>query len=641
MRPRIFISAVTKEFGSARQRVADILTRLGYEPVSEEIFGTESGDLRPILRRKLESCQGLIQLVGEAYGAEPPEPDAEFGRVSYTQFEFHHARKLDLKTWLIFPGDACLRDTPVAELDSPPAAPSPEPVVEQCVPPVHPDRLEALSHEAERRALQAAYRERLRRSEHLYHEPKNDAELELVIERLKLPSPSKFRVLVGLLVLLAAMLAGGFWWTHREAVSLHQLTKEKVQVHLLEASQKKLAEDLAAAEQAKGWEERERLREAAQQANASRTNRINQLAETFAQLEGRADASTVLKELTRILREQGVDAALAYVEHQRPGVLERVRARKAGVQQENRAELQPLLQAAQLRAAKGDSAAARAQFREVLKEEPDWPEALQAYVWFLFNQAILAKTHGTLRDALDFSEDGLAQAEHYARVQPTNAAALRALSAMLNERGDVLVLRAQPGDSERILACYQRSLDVAERLFAANKKSTEAARDVAVSLNKLADFLADRGLPGDAEKALGHYQRSLEVRERLLAANKDSAQAARDVSVSLDRLADFLAGRGLPGDAEKALGHYQRSLEVRERLLAANPDSAQAARDVATSHWKLHVFHRSHDAPDRAKAHREKCFAILDSFARAGRPMDAQMRNLYEKLKPLFPTKPN
>jgi hypothetical protein len=31
-----------------------------------------------------------------------------------------------------------------------------------------------------------------------------------------------------------------------------------------------------------------------------------------------------------------------------------------------------------------------------------------------------------------------------------------------------------------------------------------------------------------------------------------------------------------------------------------------------------------------------KCFAILDSFARAGRSMDAQMRQFHAQLAPLF-----
>jgi tetratricopeptide (TPR) repeat protein len=128
----------------------------------------------------------------------------------------------------------------------------------------------------------------------------------------------------------------------------------------------------------------------------------------------------------------------------------------------------------------------------------------------------------------------------------------------------------------------QERLQLAQRMLALTAKTNQLDARAAASV-LVGDALVEHGHLGDAEQALGHYQRSLEVRERLLAANPESAQAARDVSVSLNKLADFLAQRGLPGDAEQALGHYQRSLEVRERLLAANPESAQAARDVSVS----------------------------------------------------------
>ena len=88
LKERIFISCVSGEFRTARQKVADVLTFLGYEPEKQEIFGTEPGDLRQVLRDKIDTCEGLIQIVGEAYGAEPPDIDSDFGRVSYTQFEF-------------------------------------------------------------------------------------------------------------------------------------------------------------------------------------------------------------------------------------------------------------------------------------------------------------------------------------------------------------------------------------------------------------------------------------------------------------------------------------------------------------------------------------------------------------------------
>jgi hypothetical protein len=70
-RPAIFISAVSCELRSARQLVANTLTFLGYDSDWQEIFGTEAGDLRALLRRRIDSCKGLVQLVGECYGAEP------------------------------------------------------------------------------------------------------------------------------------------------------------------------------------------------------------------------------------------------------------------------------------------------------------------------------------------------------------------------------------------------------------------------------------------------------------------------------------------------------------------------------------------------------------------------------------------
>ncbi|HRD90296.1 MAG TPA: hypothetical protein PK752_18885, partial [Accumulibacter sp.] len=108
-------------------------------------------------------------------------------------------------------------------------------------------------------------------------------------------------------------------------------------------------------------------------------------------------------------------------------------------------------------------------------------------------------------------------------------------------------------------------LDIGKRLALASRalQCAEAVQSDYASATAallVADVLFEHGRPGDHDKALGHYRRSLEVRERLLVANPESAQAARDVSVSLSKLADFLASRGLPGDAEQALGHYRRSL---------------------------------------------------------------------------------
>jgi tetratricopeptide (TPR) repeat protein len=100
-RPTIFISAVSQELSSARQLVASTLQFQGYEPVWQDIFGTEQGDPRAMLRKKIDACRGVVQIVGQCYGTEPPTPDEEFGRVSYTQYEARYARQQGKKVWFI------------------------------------------------------------------------------------------------------------------------------------------------------------------------------------------------------------------------------------------------------------------------------------------------------------------------------------------------------------------------------------------------------------------------------------------------------------------------------------------------------------------------------------------------------------
>ena len=139
-------------------------------------------------------------------------------------------------------------------------------------------------------------------------------------------------------------------------------------------------------------------------------------------------------------------------------------------------------------------------------------------------------------------------------------------------------------------------------LLKANHDSAQAARDFSVSLERLGDFLAARGRPGDADQALKHFTRSLEIRELLLKANHDSAQAARDVSISLNKIGDFLAARGRPGDVDQALKYFSRDLEIAESLFKANPDSAQAARDVSASLNKLGEFLVTRGQPGGCRA---------------------------------------
>jgi tetratricopeptide (TPR) repeat protein len=210
------------------------------------------------------------------------------------------------------------------------------------------------------------------------------------------------------------------------------------------------------------------------------------------------------------------------------------------------------------------------------------------------------------------------------------------VSVSLERIGDFLARRGGSGDADRALDCFQRGLKVRERLLAANPSSAEAARDVSVSLNKLGDFLARRGALGDADRALDCFQRDLEIAERLLGANPGSAEAARDVSVSLERIGDFLARRGGSGDADRALDCFQRGLEVRERLLGANPGSAAVVRDLVVSHYKLAGFHSGRAEQDEAARHTVALFELLHTAVTQGMEFDPPIMALYKQLQQAF-----
>jgi tetratricopeptide (TPR) repeat protein len=465
--PSVFISCVSPEFRQTRSRVAAILTRLGYTPVIQEIFGTEPGDLRQVLRDKIDACEGLIQMVGQGYGAEPPTVDANYGQVSYTQFEFLYAREKKKKTWLIFAGQACTRDTPLDRLDLP--LPND---------PAHPD---PASYQAERRDLQLAYSDKRRNDGHLYYDATGDTDLDLKVERLR-DELAKLRKAFNLwqnkvlrafavVFVLLVLIGGSVWWVgYRQHSDIQQIsaearhiTREKIRAQLLESAERVHQAALAEAAKAKGWEERQRLRKAAEQANAARLSRIDELADSFAEIEGTDRSTQVFDEMTRILAEEGVDQAIAYAATQRAGILEKVEARAAATHEKNRADLLPLLKSAQLQADRNQPDEAERLFDDILAREPDWPDALDAQFWFLITQGDHAFNHATLDEAFGHFQAAETTVQRLLKAEPDAPRSQSDLSVSYERIGDVQ--RAQ-GDLTSALSSYQQGLDIRQKLAA-------------------------------------------------------------------------------------------------------------------------------------------------------------------------------
>ena len=133
---------------------------------------------------------------------------------------------------------------------------------------------------------------------------------------------------------------------------------------------------------------------------------------------------------------------------------------------------------------------------------------------------------------------------------------------------------APPGPLLATIARLEEGLRVSERLAAQDPASAQAQRDVAISMSRLGDALVEAG---DLSNAISRFEQSLTISERLAEQNPTSAEALRDVAVSLNRLGDAQVEQG---EIDQALSQFQMGLKISQRLAEQSPSNAQAQRDV-------------------------------------------------------------
>jgi len=129
---RVFISAVTGEFGTFRGEIARVLRRKGHEVCEQEHFRQGPGTLLDKLQDYISQCDAVIFLIGRCCGNFPtPEHAAPFesnpiygqwrratrnGRASYTQWEYFLAANSRKHIFTFFASDTY---TPDKEVDEP------------------------------------------------------------------------------------------------------------------------------------------------------------------------------------------------------------------------------------------------------------------------------------------------------------------------------------------------------------------------------------------------------------------------------------------------------------------------------------------------------------------------------------------
>ena len=112
---RVFISAVSRELGTVRQLVKKVLEDSGYHVVEQATFPLDYRDVVDKLRLLLASCDAVIHIAGQCFGAEPHQQPEGKTRHSYTQLEYALARELGKPVYVFITDDAFPTDPHAAE----------------------------------------------------------------------------------------------------------------------------------------------------------------------------------------------------------------------------------------------------------------------------------------------------------------------------------------------------------------------------------------------------------------------------------------------------------------------------------------------------------------------------------------------
>ncbi|MEY2494737.1 MAG: hypothetical protein QOJ45_1229 [Verrucomicrobiota bacterium] len=529
--PLIFISAVSRELRSGRQLAANTLTFLGYQPVWQEIFGTETGDLRAMLRQQIDQCKGVLQIVGKCYGAEPPTPDPQFGRVSYTQYEALYARHRGKKVWYLFIDETFPVDVCEGE----------------------PEEL---------RALQAAYRQRLQSDAHLFHPLTSKEGLEASVLKLRDDLIRLRRGVkqwaAGVAILLVISVGLGFWLLHGQRQTSQRVADTEHAVVAMTQEVTKLREGIlnypkveAQVRQSQAEEDPAALQERVyaelgKQLGVDPKVLRDKLPQLAADLKRAPDASSYE-------RANAAYVAKDYVEAERLAVEAADEAQKAAAPKPA-----DIIQALELA---GFSAQKRIQFKTAMEHfraaekltdrqsnPGQWAEVQHAIGELLIEQGAYREAEDVLRAVVETRQQTLG-GEH---------------ADTLRSRTRVAYAQYRQGKYNEAIAGFRGIVALEERVFGPTHPDTLLSR------NGLAIALDNGGKPAEAE---AEHRRVLAIREKVLGPeHSDTLRTRNNIALTLDR----------QGKHAEAANEYRQVIDLENKVLGPeHPDTLRSRSSLA------------------------------------------------------------
>ena len=198
---------------------------------------------------------------------------------------------------------------------------------------------------------------------------------------------------------------------------------------------------------------------------------------------------------------------------------------------------------------------------------------------------------------------------------------------LANSYGGVADMYYTVGDLRVALENYERAAAILDRLVAGNPANVDYAGDLSIVNLKLGDIKGNDAYAnlGDTAGAAASYNKAVEIRERMLAADPASEETKAELSVALSS-SGLLSGA--IGDLPRALQDGRKAITLLEELLAAHPDNARYRSWLLTDYMRLRYALEENNELPEAIQNTRRTLAMLEALAKADPQNRQSQRNL-------------
>lgn len=272
----------------------------------------------------------------------------------------------------------------------------------------------------------------------------------------------------------------------------------------------------------------------------------------------------------------------------------------------------------------GDSAGALQSYRhalainEKLVEQSNDVEARRALAFTLRKMADVEANSSDVVHAVETARRSVSLFRELAEAAPSNFDTRLDLAISYVKTADIL---GNPnfenvGDAKGGIENYGAALNILTALQAENASHPKTRRYLGIIHERIG---AMRELQNDGSAAVEEYKTSAAIRVPLAEEFPNDTTIVRDAAIAYEKLGNAAAAAG---DLGAALDDRRRSLEIFERLLAVDPQNAQARQSLAISHIHLADLLGGGDANGLSRAaeardHYQRAAELLEAVTHA------------------------